>query len=84
MTKVRYRNYYCCAQDHAPEFWDDTSDSQNNDRCPICNAETEPYRSEVLGHRANGLMDAALLRQAQMAFASDRGLTPVEARRLIE
>jgi hypothetical protein len=81
---MNQRNHYCCAQGHAPEIWDATTGSQNHQPCPICGSETEPYRSEVLRHRPSAPKDAVLMHQAQMTRAADMGLTPVEARRLIE
>lgn len=39
---VLWRSFYrCCSQE-----WDYVWDSACNDRCPACNAEVEPYRSE--------------------------------------
>ena len=40
----RYRNFYTCSECH--HSWQDVWDSTCNDRCPNCNAEIEPYRSE--------------------------------------
>ena len=37
-----FKNYYR----HCETEWDDTADSMCNDRCPVCNAEIEPYKSE--------------------------------------
>jgi hypothetical protein len=47
-----FLNHYEC--DHAgrakatePSYgWSDTWDCQCNDRCPVCNAENEPWYSE--------------------------------------
>jgi hypothetical protein len=40
----RFLNHY----EHCGECWEDTADSMCNDRCPVCNAEIEPYESEDL------------------------------------
>lgn len=40
----RYRNYY----EHCDTQWDDTWSCMCNDRCPVCNKEIEPYKSEDL------------------------------------
>lgn len=46
-----YTNRYRCSGGegrivHAEEVWEDQWDCICNDRCPICNAEIEPYESE--------------------------------------
>lgn len=42
--EIRFRNlYYCKACDCE---WDDTWTATSNDRCPSCNVETEPWKSE--------------------------------------
>lgn len=42
-----YRNKYEC--ENCNKTWeDDECDSTHNDRCPDCNAEIEPYESEVI------------------------------------
>jgi transcription initiation factor IIE alpha subunit len=50
-TVVSYVNYYHCPKDGVR--WADWS-CMCNDKCPICNAEIEPYRSDeinaVLAH----------------------------------
>lgn len=38
----RFTNFY----QHCDEAWTDTSPNTNNDRCPKCNAEIEPYESQ--------------------------------------
>lgn len=40
----RFINHYRCPYDGTE--WDDSSPYTNNDRCPECNAEIEPYESE--------------------------------------
>jgi hypothetical protein len=48
----KFLNHYRCAHEGRSEFgqpveeWDDESAAMNNDRCPVCNAEIEPYASE--------------------------------------
>lgn len=37
-----FRNFYR----HCGEEWEDEHSCQCNDRCPVCNAEIEPYKSE--------------------------------------
>lgn len=41
-----YTNHYRCSE--CGEEWQDDSPHTNNDRCPSCDAETEPYDSEDL------------------------------------
>lgn len=42
---TRFHNYYECVD--CDERWeDDNCDSAHNDRCPKCNHEIEPYKSE--------------------------------------
>lgn len=53
MKLIRYLNHYkCSGTDHHGEHeevaWNDESSSENNDKCPECNAEIEPYESEEL------------------------------------
>ena len=43
---VKYVNYYRCSNDG--HEWQDEWDSMCNDRCPVCNAEIEPYDSDAL------------------------------------
>lgn len=38
----RFINHY----EHCGQFWQDVSECTNNDRCPVCNREIEPYESE--------------------------------------
>jgi len=38
----RFINYY----EHCETIWTDQSECTNNDRCPVCNAEIEPYKSD--------------------------------------
>jgi uncharacterized protein with PIN domain len=40
--KPRFTNFYR----HCGEEWQDQWDSMCNDRCPECNKEIEPYKSE--------------------------------------
>ena len=42
----RFVNHYRCPDDGTE--WTDNSRYQNNDRCPKCRAEIEPYKSEDL------------------------------------
>jgi transcription initiation factor IIE alpha subunit len=41
--KNEYVNHYYCERCNLN--WEDESPSMNNDRCPNCNTETEPYKS---------------------------------------
>ncbi len=43
----RYLNRYKC--ERCSEEWEDQWDCMCNDRCPVCNAEIEPFESEDLG-----------------------------------
>lgn len=43
---TQFLNHYRCPNDG--HEWDDTWDSTCNDRCPVCNAEIEPFASEDL------------------------------------
>lgn len=40
----RYLNHYR----HCGQEWNDVESCMWNDRCPVCNAEIEPYASEEL------------------------------------
>lgn len=42
VPEVMWRNKYR----HCGQEWEDVWDSACNDRCPVCNAEIEPYHSE--------------------------------------
>jgi hypothetical protein len=42
----RWHNHYEC--DHCVEYWTDDWSCCCNDRCPVCDRETEPYKSEWL------------------------------------
>ena len=48
----RFLNYYECnhegrlAANRPAVMWQDESECTNNDKCPVCNAEIEPYKSE--------------------------------------
>jgi hypothetical protein len=48
----RFLNYYECSHegrlesDRPAVTWEDESECTNNDKCPVCNAEIEPYESE--------------------------------------
>jgi hypothetical protein len=52
----RFLNHYECTHNdvrrsgygQATTQWSDESESTNNDKCPVCNAEIEPYLSEDL------------------------------------
>lgn len=44
--KPRFRNYYKCSECGAE--WQDEWDCTCNDRCPKCDAEIEPYKSDDL------------------------------------
>jgi hypothetical protein len=44
-TPYRFINHY----EHCGERWDDESDCMNNDRCPECDKEIEPFESEDFG-----------------------------------
>lgn len=37
------QNFYRCP---CGEEWEDSSDCSCNDRCPVCNKEIEPYKTE--------------------------------------
>ena len=41
---ILYRKFYRCSE--CGHEWEDTWDCLCNDRCPACNAETEPYEYE--------------------------------------
>ncbi|WP_422451934.1 hypothetical protein [Endozoicomonas sp. ALC066] len=43
--EMDYLNHY----EHCGENWKMTHSCQCNDRCPVCNKEIEPYKSEVIG-----------------------------------
>lgn len=51
-----FLNYYCCdheGTEHEVEAgdgtcWEDEWSCMCNDRCPVCNRETEPYKSEEI------------------------------------
>ncbi len=43
-VEIRFRNFYV----HCDQEWQDEWDSMCNDRCPVCNAEIEPYKSEEI------------------------------------
>jgi hypothetical protein len=42
-----YVNYYRCSKDSTE--WADAWSCACNDKCPICNAEVEPFRSDEIG-----------------------------------
>lgn len=44
---VSYVNYYKCPKDGSE--WADAWSSMCNDKCPVCHAEIEPYRSDEVG-----------------------------------
>lgn len=46
-TETLYLNQYRCPHCHIE--WDDEWNCACNDHCPACNAEIEPYRSDVVG-----------------------------------
>jgi hypothetical protein len=41
---AKYTNFYRCSE--CGTEWQDEWDCTCNDRCPTCNAEIEPYKSE--------------------------------------
>ena len=43
-VEKKYRNYY----EHCGEKWEDEWDSMCNDKCPVCNNEIKPYKSEEI------------------------------------
>jgi transcription initiation factor IIE alpha subunit len=49
-----FRNYYHCPGDldyrsqHEPMEWQDEWECMGNDKCPGCNCEIEPWKSEPL------------------------------------
>jgi len=43
---IRYRNHYKCSE--CGTEWEDEWSCTCNDRCPECDAEIEPYKSEDL------------------------------------
>lgn len=45
LDDTEYTNFYECPCGTA---WEDVHDCQSNDRCPNCNKEIEPYKSEEL------------------------------------
>jgi hypothetical protein len=51
--KPKYVNYYRCSEDGTE--WQDEWDCTCNDRCPTCNAETEPYKSEDIPDEVHNL-----------------------------
>lgn len=44
LENKKYRNFYKCSE--CGKEWQDEWDSTCNDRCPDCDAEIEPYKSE--------------------------------------
>lgn len=54
----KFRNHYRCPYD---EFeWVDLWSCVCNDRCPVCNAEIEPYRSEELCLECGAVVDESV------------------------
>ena len=43
-VQMKYKNYYRCSE--CGTEWEDCWECTCNDRCPDCNAEIEPYKSE--------------------------------------
>lgn len=43
-VEIKYLNYYQCPK--CELMWVDYWDSMCNDRCPECDKEIEPYKSE--------------------------------------
>jgi hypothetical protein len=43
---INYLNYYHCPNDG--KEWVDLWSCMCNDKCPLCDAEIEPYRSEEI------------------------------------
>lgn len=65
MRLIRYLNRYtCCGTEdggHIKESWTDESSSKNNDRCPVCRAECEPYQSEEIETDESGKGDIVVI-----------------------
>ena len=53
----KFRNHYRCPRDGSG--WEDTWSCMCNDRCPVCNAEIEPYISEELCLNCGAVVDDA-------------------------
>ncbi len=53
----KFRNYYRCPNDGS--VWQDTWSCMCNDKCPVCNAEIEPFDSEELCLRCGAIVDYA-------------------------
>ncbi len=52
-VELKFRNFYRdCGQE-----WEDEWDSMCNDRCPVCNKEIEPYRSEDISRDESDYID---------------------------
>ena len=41
--EIKYQNFYRC---ECGEEWNDEWDCMCNDKCPVCDSEIEPYKSE--------------------------------------
>jgi hypothetical protein len=53
----KFRNYYRCPYDGVE--WQDNWSCMCNDRCPVCNAEIEPFNSEELCLECGAVVDDA-------------------------
>lgn len=65
MKLHRYLNHYrCSGGDHRGAHdecsWTDESSSENNDRCPECDAEIEPHESEEIETDDSGKADIVI------------------------
>lgn len=47
---IKYRNFYKCSE--CGHEWEDEWSCMCNDRCPDCDAEIEPYKSEEIEDEA--------------------------------
>lgn len=61
-VEPRFRNLYF----HCGREWQDEWSSMCNDRCPVCNAEIEPCRSEEIGQ---GVREVKALDAAEVAWS---------------
>lgn len=44
--KITFKNFYLCSE--CGTTWQDDWECACNDRCPECNTEIEPYKSETI------------------------------------
>jgi hypothetical protein len=47
-SSLRFRNHYLCPNEGTR--WQDEWNHLCNDRCPVCDAEIEPYFNEDIGN----------------------------------